>query len=116
VEKINKPKIQFQKYSGFRNAFETSRKHSTEDYVALLYREAALRKQDPAVNGIATETMAFNKITEPEKAGYLIMKYLDDQPTDWLDEGLRYRGTMQNYQLSASGGDKNLKILFRETT
>ncbi|MBP7368626.1 MAG: SusC/RagA family TonB-linked outer membrane protein, partial [Paludibacteraceae bacterium] len=50
-----------------------------------------------------------NKITGPEKAGYLIMKYLDDQPTDWLNEGLRDRGTMQNYQLSASGGDKNLK-------
>jgi TonB-linked SusC/RagA family outer membrane protein len=106
---INKPKYNFKMYSGFRNALKLPDMLSTEDYVALLYREAALRKQDPAVNGIATETMAFNKITEPEKAGYLIMKYLDDQPTDWLDEGLRDRGTMQNYQLSASGGDKNLK-------
>jgi len=105
----NKPKYNFKMYSGFRNALKLPDMLSTEDYVALLYREAAMRKHDPAVNGISTETMAFNKITEPEKAGYLIMKYLDDQPTDWLDEGLRDRGTMQNYQLSASGGDKNLK-------
>ncbi|HOK36853.1 MAG TPA: SusC/RagA family TonB-linked outer membrane protein, partial [Paludibacteraceae bacterium] len=105
----NKPKYNFKMYSGIRNALKLPDMLSTEEYVALLYREAAMRKQDPTVNGIASETMAFNKITEPEKAGYLIMKYLDDQPTDWLDEGLRERGTMQNYQLSASGGDKNLK-------
>ncbi len=106
---INKPKYNFKMYSGFRNPLKLPDMLSTEEYVALLYREADMRKLDPAVNGIATETMAFNKITEPEKAGYLIMKYLDDQPTDWLNEGLRDRGTMQNYQLSASGGDKNLK-------
>ncbi|HPO67851.1 MAG TPA: TonB-dependent receptor plug domain-containing protein, partial [Paludibacteraceae bacterium] len=78
---INKPKYNFKMYSGFRNPLKLPDMLSTEEYVALLYREADMRKLDPAVNGIATETMAFNKITEPEKAGYLIMKYLDDQPT-----------------------------------
>jgi len=105
----NKPKYNFKMYSGIRNALKLPDMLSTEEYTALLFREAEMRKQDPTVNGIATETMAFNKITEPEKAAYLILKYYDDQPTDWVDEGLRNNGTMQSYQLTVSGGDKNLK-------
>jgi len=64
----NKPKYNFKMYSGIRNALKLPDMLSTEEYTALLFREAEMRKQDPTVNGIATETMAFNKITEPEKA------------------------------------------------
>lgn len=106
---IKKPRYSFKMFSGIRNALKLPEMHSTQNYTALLFREAAQRKLDPAINGIAAETMAFNKITDPERAGYLIMKYLDDQPTDWLNEGLRNVGSMQNAQLSASGGNSNMK-------
>ncbi len=104
-----KPKYTFKMYSGIRNALKLPDIHSTQEYTELLFREAAQRKLDPSVNGISSETMAFNKITDPERTGYLIMKYLDDQPTDWLHEGLRNAGMMQNFQLSASGGTSSLK-------
>lgn len=104
----DKTKYNFKMYAGVRNPLKLPDMLSTQEYVDLLYKEASERMMDPAVNGVSTETMAFNKITDPERAGYLIMKYLDDQPIDWLQEGLRSHGTMQNYQLSASGGNKNL--------
>ncbi len=105
---IKKPKYQFKMYSGIRTALKLPEMMSTEQYTQLLYNEAAMRMQDPSVDG-TTNTMLFNLITTGEKASYLIQKYFDDQPTDWLNEGLRNNGSSQNYQLSASGGDKNLK-------
>ncbi|MDD2798611.1 MAG: TonB-dependent receptor [Bacteroidales bacterium] len=105
---IKKPKYTFKMYSGVRTALNLPDMMSTEEYTALLYKEASQRQQDPAVDG-TTATMLFNKITDPERAAYLIMKNYIDQPTNWLDEGLRNYGLIQNYQLSASGGDKNLK-------
>jgi TonB-linked SusC/RagA family outer membrane protein len=106
---IKKPKYSFKMYKGMTNALKLPRMHSTQEYTELLFAEAAQRMQDPSVNGIVAETMAFNKITDTERAGYLILKYMVDQPTDWLSEGLRDFGSKQNYQLSASGGDKNNK-------
>ncbi len=109
---IKKPKYNFKMYTGISNALKLPDMLSTDEYTALLYQEAALRESDPAVNGITTganATMAFNKITDSEKAAYFIQKNFLDSPTDWLKEGLRSNGKIQNYQLSASGGDKNLK-------
>ncbi len=106
---VKKPKYTFKMYSGIRNGLKLPDMLSTQEYVGLLFREAEQRRSDPAINGISTETMAFNKITDPERAGYLIMKYLLDQPADWLEEGLRNFGSMQNYQLNASGGSASLK-------
>jgi TonB-linked SusC/RagA family outer membrane protein len=105
---IKKPKYQFKMYSGVRTALKLPTMMSTNQYTQLLYDEAALRMKDPAVDGTAA-TMKFNLITTGEQACYLIQKYLDDQPTDWLNEGLRQNGSSQNYQLNASGGDKNIK-------
>lgn len=106
---IKKPKYSFKMYTGIRSAIRLPEIHSTESYLRLLYDEADMRKQDPAINGIATETMAFNRATDHERATLLLQRYFVDQPTDWLKEGLRTFGTNQNYQLSASGGDKNMK-------
>ncbi len=106
---IKRPKFAFKMYSGVRTALKLPEILSTDDYVKLLHDEAAQRKLDPAVNGISAETMAFNKITDNERATYLILHQYTDQPTDWLQEGLRKNGSMQNYQLSASGGTKNMK-------
>ncbi len=104
-----KTKYNFKMYSGIRTTLKLPDMLSTEEYTELLYNEAALRKLDPSVNGISSETMAFNKIMDTEKAAYLILKNYVDQPTNWLDEGLRKNGSIQNYQLSASGGNKDLK-------
>lgn len=109
---VKKPKYTFKMYAGTRNALKLPKIHDTEEYTALLFREAKMRMLDPSINGNPKETMAFNKITEPEKASYLIFKYFDDQHTYWSDEALRSNPLMQNYQLSVSGGDKNWKYFF----
>jgi TonB-linked SusC/RagA family outer membrane protein len=106
---ISKAKFNFKMYSGTRTALKLPDLLSTDEYIGLLYNEAALRRLDPAVDGNASVTMAFNKATDAERTGYMILHNYDDQPTNWLDEGLRTHGSMQSYQLSASGGDKNLK-------
>lgn len=106
---INKPKFNFKMYTGVRTALKLPDMLTTDEYMGLLYSEAELRKLDPAVDGNSSSTLAFNRATDTERAGYLILHNYDDQPTNWLDEGLRNYGSMQSYQLSASGGDKNLK-------
>lgn len=106
---IKKPKYSFKMYKGIKTALKLPDMLSTEDYTALLQNEADQRKLDPAINGISSETMAYNRITDNERAAYLVLKNLIDSPTDWLNEGLRPFGEMENYQLSASGGDKNMK-------
>ena len=103
---IKKAKYNFKMYSGIKTALKMPDMLSTEDYVSLLYSEAALRKQDPAVDGT---NMKFNQISDIEKAAYLVLKHFDDAPTDWVSEGLRNFGYVQNYQLSASGGVKGLR-------
>jgi TonB-linked SusC/RagA family outer membrane protein len=105
---ITKPKFNFKMFSGSRSALKLPNIMTTTEYTQLLYNEAAQRMQDPLVDGSAS-TMAFNRITTGEQAAYLLQKYYTDQPTDWLHEGLRANGSNQNYQLSASGGDKNTK-------
>lgn len=102
-----KTKYNFKMYSGISNNLKLPDMMSTEEYVELLFSEAEMRKLDPAIDGISTSTMLFNTVTNPERTAYLISKYVVDEPTDWLSEGLRNYGTMQSYQLSASGGDKN---------
>ena len=102
-----KTKYNFKMYTGISKALKLPDMMSSEDYVDLLFSEAELRRQDPAVDGINTSTMLFNAVTNPERTAYLISKYVVDQPTDWLDEALRNNGSMKSYQLSASGGDKN---------
>lgn len=106
---VKKAKYSFKMYKGVTSALKLPEMLSTQEYTELLYAEAAQRLLDPSVNGIAAETMAYNKIADTERAGYLILKNMVDQPTDWLSEGLREFGSKQNYQLSASGGNNNMK-------
>jgi len=105
---IAKPKFNFKMFSGIRTALKLPQILSTEQYTQLLYTEAAERMKDPTVDG-TTATMKYNLITTGEQASYLIGKYYTDQPTNWLNEALRGNGSNQNYQLSAQGGDKNIK-------
>ncbi len=105
---IKKAKFNFKMYSGIRTNLKLPTILSTDEYIALNYGEAAMRMQDPAIDGTSA-TMLFNKLTDTEKTTYLLLHTYVDQPTDWLSEGLMKYGSMQSYQLSASGGDKNLK-------
>jgi len=106
---VRKPKYTFKMYSGVRTALQLPDMHSWDSYLRLLYDEAEQRRLDPAINGITSQTMAFNRTTDAERGGWLIQKYLVDQPTDWSSEALRSFGSNQYYQLSASGGDKNMR-------
>ncbi len=105
-----KTKYNFKMYAGVNNALKLPDMLSTEEYVELLYHEASLREQDPSVDGIEDNTLEFNRVTNPEKTAYLISKHVLDQPTDWVDEGMRDRGLISNYQLSASGGDQKKRF------
>lgn len=107
----DKTKYNFKMYSGVSNTLKLPDMLSTEEYMELLYSEAELRMQDPSVDGIRESTMLFNMATNQERTAYLISKQIVDQPTDWVDEGLRDYGNIQNYQLSASGGNDKMKYI-----
>ena len=102
----SKPAYSFKMYSGVRTALKLPNIMNTNQYTQLLYTEAAERMKDPAWDATG---LKYNQITTAEQATYLIQKYYDDQPTDWLDDALRKNGTSQSYQLSASGGNKDIK-------
>lgn len=101
-----KTRYNFKMYSGISQPLNLPDMMGVEEYVELLYHEADLRMMDPAVDGIRESTMQFNRTTNPERTGYLISKYIVDEPTDWADEALRNHGSISNYQLSASGGNE----------
>ena len=105
---IAKPKYNFKMYSGIRTALKIPDLMNQSDYVQMFYNEAALRMKDPYVDGTAT-TMKFNLLPDADKAAWLVEKYFIDQPTNWMNQALRENGSNQSYQLSASGGDKNVK-------
>ncbi len=100
----------FKMYAGISQPVKIPDMMGVEEYVELLYHEADLRMTDPAVDGIASSTMAYNRTTNPERTGYLISKYVVDQPTDWADEALRDHGSISSYQLSASGGNEKAQF------
>jgi TonB-linked SusC/RagA family outer membrane protein len=104
---IAKPIYNFKMFAGVRTPLKMPDMMSTSEYVQLLYREADQRRLDPALDGTSA-TMVYSTVGTGDQAAYLIEKLLD-KPTDWMKEALRSYGSMQNYQLSASGGDKNLK-------
>jgi TonB-linked SusC/RagA family outer membrane protein len=105
---VKKPKYNFKMYTGIRNALKMPDMLSQKELMELYMNEAELRRMDPLVDGSAT-TMKYNLMTTGDQAAYLLEKYFTDAPTDWVGDALRPYGTNNNYQLSASGGDKNLK-------
>lgn len=103
-----KTKYNFKMLTGVRTVVKLPDVLKTNEYTKLMYDEAALRMQDPSVDGTAA-TMSYNLITNTEKASYLMQNMLLDEPTDWFAQALRNYGMNQNYVLSASGGDKKIK-------
>ncbi len=111
-----KPKFNFKMYSGIRTIMKLPQMLNNDQYVQLMYNEAALRMKDPAVDGTVYNattnpqgTMKYNQIAAADQAAYLVEHYIDDQSTNWTNEALRGNGSNQNYELSASGGDKTTK-------
>ncbi len=109
-----KPKYNFKMYAGPRTALKLPEILNNDQYVQLQWDEAAMRMQDPKVDG-TTATMKFNLSADADKAAWLLTKYYLDQPTNWMDEVMRDRGSIQNYQLSASGGNKEIKYYISGT-
>jgi TonB-dependent starch-binding outer membrane protein SusC len=104
----SKPKYNFKMYSGPKTALKLPTILNNDQYVQLQYDEAAMRMKDPKVDG-TTATMKFNLSTDADKAAWLMTHYYIDQPTDWIKEVMRDQGSVQNYQLSATGGNKDIK-------
>lgn len=101
-----KTRYNFKMYTGISNAYKLPEVKNNIKYVEDLYAEGVNRMQDPAVDGDRYVTERFYDVTDNEKLGYLYTKYLVSEPTDWIDEALRDNGTINSYQLSASGGSE----------
>jgi TonB-linked SusC/RagA family outer membrane protein len=74
------------------------------EYMDLLYRESALRASDPLWTDAKT-----NLASDAEKATYIIATQMYGEDLDWQKEGLRDIATIQNYQMSVSGGTKEVR-------
>ncbi|WP_050700076.1 TonB-dependent receptor [Dysgonomonas sp. BGC7] len=118
---IAKPKYTFNMYHGFKNAYKLHPNINYSDYIGLLFEEAALRQQDPSVS-----ESGWNKITDQERAEYIINTQRNaytrdpndpnkiiwlnqEENTDWQKEAIRDNAYMSNYQLSVSGGTKEVR-------
>lgn len=101
---IAKPKYTFNSYQGFKTNYKLHNILNFDDYVRLLYAEADLRMQDPSVPDNQK-----NRITNQERASYVINTQIIGENTDWQKEGLREVARVQNYQLSVSGGTKEVR-------
>ncbi|MBK0382351.1 TonB-dependent receptor [Pedobacter sp. SD-b] len=99
----DKPKYSFKTYYGVSDPYKLNDIMTFSDYVNGLYRDAALRAQDPSV-----ATNKQNLITTSEKAAYIIENQISGSPTNWQQVGLQ-NASIYNAQLGLSGGSKDLK-------
>jgi len=98
----DKPRYTFKTYYGIKEAYKLHPLMSISEYTSLLFQEAAQRMTDPSV------TTGFNKVTDLERAAYVIENQISGEPTNWQEQGLRNAG-IYNVQLGVSGGNKNLR-------
>lgn len=97
--KSNKPKYTLKAYYGIKDAYKLHPIMTTGEYTEKLYREAALRENDPTVPANRK-----NLVTPQEKARYLAERtLLNGEATNWQEEALRPAG-IYNVQLGVSGG------------
>ncbi len=98
----DKPRYNFKAWYGQREPYKLNPMMSFTEYTEKLYREAAMREQDPAVAANRK-----NLITNQERAAYVLENEITG-PTDWQQVGLQ-DASIYNLQLSVSGGKKDLK-------
>lgn len=97
--KSNKPKYTIKAYYGVKGAYELHPIMTTKEYTEKLFREAALRANDPTVPANKQ-----NLVTAPERGRYLMQTVLSNgEGTDWQREALRPAG-IYNIQMGVSGG------------
>lgn len=99
-----KPKYDFKISKGILSAYKLQPLMTFSEYTRKMYDEAALRANDPSV-----PVTSRNLTTNGERACYIIENEISGgQATNWQDEAIRNIGTLDNYQLSVSGGKKDL--------
>ncbi len=101
---VTKPKYTFNMYQGVKTAYKLHPTLNYSDYVTLLFDEAALRQQDPSVS-----EERWNLATDNERAEYIINTQIYGENTDWQREAIRDAAYTSNYQLSVSGGVKEVR-------
>lgn len=99
-----KPKYSFKTYYGLHNAYELNPLYTFTEYTEKLYREAALRANDPSVAANRQ-----NLIQPSERASYILENQIIGEATDWQQLALRNTSAIYNAQLGISGGVKDLK-------
>ena len=104
-----KTNYSFKMYTGISQPIMLPEVKDNIRYVEDLYAEGELRMLDPAVDGDRYVTERFYDVTDNEKLGYLYTKHLVSEPTNWIDEALRDYGSINSYQLSASGGGEKMQ-------
>ncbi|MCL2098284.1 MAG: TonB-dependent receptor [Bacteroidales bacterium] len=97
------PKYTVSASTGFKGLLRTYDMMSNKEYAELLYYEASLREQDPLWTGNT------NRITDNERVQYIVATQMFGGTYDWQKAALRDVATIQNYQLSVSGGTKELR-------
>ncbi len=103
--KVDKPKYNFKYSKGVKTDYKRYSMMTTTDYTKLLFNEAALRAADPN----ATPVTLLNTASTAERAAYIVEQtIMGGVATDWQSEALR-DASVQNLQLSVSGGNKALK-------
>jgi len=92
---VNKPKYTFNTYHGFKSAYKTNPITKYSDYVRMLTDDAAKGGYDYVGNA--------------EKIGYILATQVIGKEVDYQEEALRDFAQIHNYQLSISGGTKEVK-------
>jgi TonB-linked SusC/RagA family outer membrane protein len=100
----DKPRYSVKTFSGIKESYALNPIMNFTEYAERLYKEAALREQDPSV-----PVNSRNLINNQERAIYIIENQIVGQPTNWQDVGLRENPIIMNAQLGISGGKKDLK-------
>ncbi len=101
---VAKPKYTASASVGVKSLMRTYDIMNVSDYTNLLYSEAALRAADPLWTGPKP-----NLISDSEAALYIIGTQLYGEDYNWQQSALNDLATIQNYQLSVSGGTKEVK-------
>lgn len=101
--KSDKPRYTVKAYYGFKGAYELNPILTFSEYASGLYREAALRANDPTVPASKQ-----NLMTNQERASYVIENQISGHPTIWQQEAMQ-DASIYNIQLGVSGGKKDMR-------
>ncbi|MDR1974954.1 MAG: TonB-dependent receptor [Bacteroidales bacterium] len=109
---VAKPKYTFTTTQGYRRPYKLNERYTYTEYVNQLYRERDLRRNDP-------QYLEENGYTSPEQvqitnqknmnAAYILENQIVGFATNWEELSMRDFAYNGSYQLSVSGGTKDVK-------